>query len=337
MKIFVLRNNDLGDVLLVTPLIHALKKAFPACTISLGVGDWAKSLLENNPDLDEVFPCNAPWHNKQNCRFRANSLKTFWEGLTYVLFSKEAQLLTKQKFTHGIDVLGSRQGSWLLRRAGIPLRFGVNGYAGGDKWCHKSITFEENKNVAKAALDFLPLFGAKEAIQPRPLIYLSSKEKDEARQRWISGGNKKKVVVAPGAGFPEKCWGNENFSQLLQKLINNHSICIKIVGSLEDRNRIQLEKNDKVEDFCGSLSLRQTASLVSTCDFVITNTSLCMHLAGAFRIPSMTLLGEWYDSAQLHFNQWGYSEGVVLGKELNDGKTEIMTVCDAYQRLKIFL
>jgi len=88
-SIFVLRNNDLGDVLVATPLLHGLRRAFPSAKICMGVGDWAKSLLGNNPDLDQVLPCNAPWHNKQNCRFPANSVKTFAEGLLYLLLSRD--------------------------------------------------------------------------------------------------------------------------------------------------------------------------------------------------------------------------------------------------------
>ena len=112
-------------MLVATPLLVGLKKAFPESKVSIGVGDWAKPLLEHNPHLDEIIPCNAPWHNKQNCRFPANSPKTFLEGLLYVMFSKEVKNIIKNKYTHGIDVLGSRQGSWLLRRARISNRFGV--------------------------------------------------------------------------------------------------------------------------------------------------------------------------------------------------------------------
>ena len=70
-----------------------------------------KVFVEFNSDLDQIVPCNAPWHNKQNCHFPANSLRTYMKGLCYVLLSKEARHLTHQKFSHGIDVLGSRQGS----------------------------------------------------------------------------------------------------------------------------------------------------------------------------------------------------------------------------------
>ena len=88
-SVFVLRNNDLGDVLLVTPLLCGLRKAFPQARIFVGVGDWANELLAGNPDIDEVLPTNAPWHNKRNCRFPANSPRTFLEGLLYALLSSE--------------------------------------------------------------------------------------------------------------------------------------------------------------------------------------------------------------------------------------------------------
>ena len=333
---FLLRNNDLGDVLVATPLIFGLKKAFPDSKISMGVGDWARPLLVNNPHLDEIITCNAPWHNKQNCRYQANSSKTFIEGLLYVLFSKESKKITKKKFTHGIDILGSRQGSWLLRRARIPKRFGVKGYAGGDSWCQKSVMFEESRNVSVAALEFLKLLGSNKFVEPRPQIYLTKHEVNEAQQMWkVCDSKKKKIIIAPGGGFPEKCWGDEHFYRLCNVLLNEHSIVISIIGSQEDRARIHIKENDRIHNFCGRLNLRQSASLVSQSDFVITNTSLCMHLAGAFSISSLTLLGDWYDSAKLHHQQWGYPEGKVLGKETNSHNHQVATVKDAIQHLKM--
>ena len=177
---------------MTTPLLHGLRKSFPNAKIAIGVGDWAKPLLENNPNIDKIIKCNAPWHNKQNCRYPANSPKTFLKGLSYSLFSKEARYLKKEKFSHGIDVLGSRQGSWLLRSVGIPNRFGVKGYAGGDNWCKKCVLFEENRKVAEAALEFLKLLGSNEKIEPRPKIFLTKNEIKEAEQRWNTCDIKKK-------------------------------------------------------------------------------------------------------------------------------------------------
>jgi len=321
-----------------TPLIRGLKKAFPESKISLGVGDWAMPLLENNPYLDEIIPCNAPWHNKQICRYPANSPKTFLEGLCYSLFSKEARYLRKESFSHGIDVLGCRQGSWLLRSAGIPNRFGVKGYAGGDNWCKKSVSFKENRKVAEAALEFLKLLGSNEKIEPRPKIFLTENEVKEARRRWNGGDSKKKkIIIAPGGGFPEKCWGDENFNLLTNLLLNEDSLEISVIGSREDRVRIRVQECDRFKNWCGSLTLRESAAMVSQSDFVITNSSLCMHLAGAFEIPSLTLLGDWYDSANLHHLQWGYPEGKVLGKEKISGIIRTIEPIEALQTVKNIL
>ena len=322
-------------MLVTTPLLHGLRKSFPSAEISIGVGDWAKPLLENNPDIDKIIPCNAPWHNKQNCRYPANSPKTFLTGLYYSLCSNEARYLRKKKFSHGIDVLGSRQGSWLLRSARIPSRFGVKGYAGGDNWCKKSVLFQENRKVAEAALEFLKLLGSNEKIEPRPKIYLTEDEVKEARRRWNAyDSKKKKIIIAPGGGFPEKCWGDENFNNLTELLIRETSLVISIIGSKEDKPRIRIQESEQLKNRCGSLSLRESAAMVSQSDFVITNTSLCMHLAGAFKIPSLTLLGDWYESAKLHHKQWGYPESTIKGKELKASINHLCPVSQAYETIQ---
>ena len=333
-KIFVLRNNDLGDVLVTTPLLEGLRLCYPESFISVGVGDWAKSLLQGNPNINEIRSCNAPWHNKQNCNFPANSPRTFLVGLSFILLSKQSRNLTRERFTFGIDVLGSRQGSWLMLRAGIKSRFGVKGYAGGDQWCEDYVIFDENRNVANAALAFLPLIGCHKEIEPRPQIFLSKQEKEDVRKIWNTKTSRaKRVVIAPGGGFSEKCWGNSRFTELTNLLLKEDNLQICILGSKEDRNRIKYQKNlgyNKIQNFCGTIELRKSAALISEADFVFTNSSLCMHLAGAFKIPSITLLGECYDSASLHQSQWGYIESQVLGKEISFGKNNIVCATEAY-------
>jgi len=319
-------------VLVATPLLQGLKTAFPKSKVSIGVGDWAMQLLENNPYVDEVISCNAPWHNKQNCRFPANSPKTFFEGLLYVLFSKESRYISAKKFTHGIDVLGSRQGSWLMRRAKTPNRFGVKGYAGGDNWCTKYIDFKTERKVAEAGLEFLNLMNAKVETDPRPTIYLTENETTEAEISWGERSSSTiRIVLAPGGGFPEKCWGDQNFTELTNVLLKNENYKICIIGSKEDKNRIYSNDSSQLTNLCGKLSIRQSAAMVSFADYVICNTSLCMHLAGAFKIPSLILLGKWYDSAELHQKQWGYPESTIKGKELKAFRKQTCSVSEAYE------
>ena len=158
--------------------------------------------MQNNPDIDEVIACNAPWHNKQNCFYPANSPKTFLTGLFYVLMSKESKIITKKKFTHGIDVLGSRQGSWLLRRAKIRQRYGVKGYAGGHKWCQRFIKYKDDRHVIISNLKFTEFLGIIDSTEARPKIYLTKKEILEGKSVWSKTESKKqRLVIAPGGGL----------------------------------------------------------------------------------------------------------------------------------------
>jgi heptosyltransferase-2 len=221
-----------------------------------------------------------------------------------------------------------------MLRAGIKSRFGVKGYAGGDQWCEDYVNFDETRNVANGALAFLPLIGCHKKIEPRPQIFLSKKEKDDGKKLWNNKSSRtKRVVIAPGGGFPEKCWGDTRFTELTNLLLKEDNMQICILGSKEDCNRIKYHKNlgyNKIQNFCGTFDLRKSAALISEADFVFTNSSLCMHLAGAFKIPSITLLGSFYNSAKLHQSQWGYIESQVLGKEISIGKNCIVCVTEAY-------
>jgi len=219
-----------------------------------------------------------------------------------------------------------------MRRARIPNRLGVKGYAGGDNCCTKYINFKEDRKVAEAGLKFLELLNAKAEIDPRPTIFLTKNEDDEAEAVWgEKSASKKRIVLAPGGGFPEKCWGDQNFSHLTNLLLKNKNYQLCIIGSKEDKSRISANNSSQLTNLCGNLSLRQSAAMVSLADFVVCNTSFCMHLAGALRVPSLILLGEWYDSAELHQKQWGYPESTVKGKELKSFRNQNCSTSDAHE------
>ena len=167
-----------------------------------------------------------------------------------------------------------------------------------------------------------------------PLLFLTESEQKEAENRWRGRNSSQTNNSSTRRRLSGKCWGNESYSELVTLLLK-HTQQICIIGSNEDHDRIASETwnnhNRRVQNLCGYLSLRQSAALVSRSDFVFSNTSFCMHLAGAFRIPSIILLGHWYDSAKLHADQWGYPEGKVLGREVSEGQFSILSSEEAYK------
>ena len=316
-SILVLRNNDLGDLLVITPLFEALRRLFPAARIVAGVGDWNRPVLERNPHLSAVVSVNAPWHN----RFvRPQGLLASME---YLLSSREVEELAAQHFEVGIDVLGSPFGSLLLLRSGIPHRLGVKGYAGGHSAAHRCVSFSEEDYVGGASLRFAELLGASALPPVKPQLFLTEAEQEAAESTWqaFQGARRRKgrrIVLGPGGGFPAKCWPLEEWSNLARLLAQITGDSVLVVGGKKDANDGEfLERvNPGVKNLAGREGLRQTFALVAKSDLVLCNSSLLMHVAAAFAKPALVLLGDCFPSASAHAAQWaGGPQILVLGKD----------------------
>jgi len=191
-SIFVLRNNDIGDLLVVTPLFEALHRRFPAARIVAGIGDWGREVLRHNPHVSEVAAVNAPWFNKyRHGRWPAAPLRYVWR-------SPEARALARRRFAVGIDVLGSAWGALLLARAGIPYRLGVRGYAGGHSAAQATVEFDPALHVGRAALRFAELLGATELPECRPQIFLDGAEIAQAERTWNEAAVPGRAPGGPG-------------------------------------------------------------------------------------------------------------------------------------------
>lgn len=334
-SIYILRNNDLGDYLLITPLLRELKRALPNTKIYLGIGSWGQSLAENNPWVDEIIITDAPWHNKQVCHHPANNFKHWLNALRFIVFSETKKTLKNKDIELGIDILGSPEGSLFLAFSGIKYRFGVRGYAGGDSACQKWVECDMTRNVGESALINMELLGFKnESFDTKPEIYLTKEEISKGASYW-NFYEGKKVVIAPGGGFPEKCWPREKYIQLATLLSQKMRCQILILGGKEDvpaGNQIQ-SIYPNIKNLCGKTNLRETCAIVSHTDQVICNSSFMMHASAAFSISTIVLLGEWYDSTELHKKQWGHSTTTLLGKELGKGKHELATAEEVFERL----
>ncbi|HWB61832.1 MAG TPA: glycosyltransferase family 9 protein [Chthoniobacteraceae bacterium] len=295
-SIFVLRNNDIGDLLVVTPLFEALKRRFPRAKIVAGIGSWNLDVLKHNPYVDEVV-LNAPWHNG---KVRPQGLIA---GLRYIYTSSEARDLAAQRCEIGIDVLGSGYGALLMMRCGMPFRLGVRGYGGGHSTAQRCVVYNEREHVGRAALRFAELLGATELPENRPQLFAWPKPE-------INGV----IVMAPGGGHPGNCWPLENYVELARALTPRK---IVVIGGEKDREAAAkiAEGRVNVDVVAGALPLAETFRLIAGCAMVITNSSMAMHAAAAFRKPCFALLGAGVRSASAHAAQWAYPETRVLGAE----------------------
>lgn len=314
-SILVLRSNDLGDLLIVTPLFAALSRRYPEAQIVAGIGSWNIDTLKLNPYVSEVIAIDTPWHNK----FVRDQSTV--QRMRYLLSSNVIQSLSQHRFDIGIDVLGSNLGSLLMLRLGIPHRLGVRGFGGGHLAVQQFIDYDPFEQVGRSALRFAELLGAKELPECRPQIFLSEAEQLEGEKRWQQQETEaptERILIAPGGGFAEKCWAGENFVKLIHLLMAEGGRQVIVVGGKQDRalGAAIVCAVPGVLNLAGDLELRQTFALIAAADTIFCNSSMVMHAAAAFRKQTFVLLGEGIDSARQHAAQWGYPHTChVLGKD----------------------
>lgn len=331
-SIFVLRNNDIGDLLAVTPLFDALRRRFPAAHIAAGVGRWNLPCLQGNPHLSEVLLAEAPWFNRQVPR------QTPFHALAWIASSEQAREIARRRFDVGIDVLGSRWGTLLLLRARIPYRLGVRGYAGGHSGVQAQVEFDPWEHVGRSALRFAELLGATDLPPCRPQIFLDAAERRLGEACWREAGEERpRVVIGPGGGAAARCWPLERFAALSSLLAERTQAAVAVAGGPRDRDagdRIAAAA-PRARNLAGHLSLRETFALVAAADLVVCNSSMLMHAAAAFRRPTLVLLGPSFPSARQHDAQWGYPGTCrSLGREtggrdtLADPEEALAALCD---------
>ena len=348
-SIFVLRNNDLGDVIIITPLFDALRRRFPDSAIIAGVGAWSAPILRGNPHVSEVLELQAPFHNKYlslPVDGRAKSLATNdLRAMRYLAHSPEIALLRKRRFDVGIDVLGSAWGELLLMRAHIPYRIGVGGYEGGEPGAAQTVPFDHREHVGRTALRLAEALGAVDLPSLQPQIFLTPAEREGGEAAWRAAGagqprQRLRIVLAAGGGLPEKCWPLEHFVQLTRLIDAVAPATVVIVGGAADRESAATiaGASPNATTRAGSLSLRDTFALLAAADMVVTNASMVMHAAAAFGVPTVVTLSSHFDSAAAHDRQWGYPTCRSVGR--GSGTDRILTppeVLEAMQDLHVHL
>lgn len=183
------------------------------------------------------------------------------------------------------------------------------GDRGGHTAAEKFVQYNPTEHVGRSALRFAELLGATDLPENRPQIFLSTQERKEGEGHWPDRtGGRSRIALGIGGGFREKCWPAENFAAMLDSLAERRVVDVALVGGAEDRTMgARLSANRAhVRDFSGRLSLRETFALTAASDAVVTNPSMLMHVAAAFRKPTVVVLGPYFPSAADHDAQWGY-------------------------------
>jgi heptosyltransferase-2 len=285
-KILIFRNQGIGDLILITPAIRAIRSLHPKAHISVFVGDWSRVSLKNNPYIDEIISYPDPWiQSKKPFRILQliNNLRKKHFSRVYIFHS------------HTILHL-------MVYLARIPERYGFS-FKGSGKFLTHTTEWQPNTSryIADNYLD-IPRLGGFSGCDLSLDFFLSQDDVKNAHQilHKYNLENKNFYLIAPGGGINprqnvfEKRWGEDKFAHLLTLLGEEFSAKFVLLGATGEKEICrQIAQNARIPviDLCGEISLSTSAALLKQSRMLITNDSAFMHIAVAFSIPSVAIFG----------------------------------------------
>ena len=121
--------------------------------------------------------------------------------------------------------------------------------------------------------------------------------------------NQVKIGIMPGGKYPARLWPRRCFAELINKINENFSVKIILLGSDSEKKIAEEIKNQikkKPLDTSGCLTIHQSGALIKQCHLLITNDSGPMHIAAAVRTPTVSIFSAvdipflWYPAGNNH-------------------------------------
>jgi len=291
-RILVVRTDRIGDVLLSTPVIKALRQKYPQAYISMMVSPYARDIVEGNPYLDEVIVYDK-------------------EGKHKGVFGsfKFASRLKKKKFDLAIILHPNNRVHLLTFLSGIPERLGYNLKLGFLLTRRIEHTKQKGqKHEAEYNLDLLGDLGISGNL---PDLFMPLKDDSEkwAEDFFAREGIRdtdKILAINPGASCPSKIWPAERFAEAAEKLSQRYGLKILILGGPKDMylaDKVSREIKAKAINLAGKTSVSRLASILKRCALFISNDSGPVHIASALGTPVISIFGR--AQAGLSPRRWG--------------------------------
>ena len=277
--VVVLRFSALGDVLLSSPAIEALRRAWPETRIVYAVKERLASLLAGNPDVTEVL---ALGEHEGAVGF-ALRLRRLLAGAKTVgvldLHGKIRSLLIRSLLPRSW-----RRVVWHKRDFGdtLPVKLGLRPWRAG-------MLFADRYHAAVEELvgRRLPRGRLRAFVAPADVERAS----DILRRAGIDPA-RPLVGLSPGANWATKRWPVEYYAELAGMALRA-GLQVAVQGSEAERplGAQIAAAAPGVADLTGQLDVAALGGFTSLCAAVVANDSGPMHLARALGVPTLALFG----------------------------------------------
>ncbi len=292
-SILFLRYDRIGDMVLSTAALRALRKGYPRAKITVLASDRNCEILKHNPNIDEIL---------------------IYKGIPWFI-----RVLRPRRFDLVIDpfVTYELKQALMTFLAGGKNRIGFKGSGREIFFNLRCPTASQPKQMVDHLLDLADFAGGKrEGCKPE--VFLSDAEVGWATESLADKGiNAEALTIAihPGAHYPSQRWPAERFGELAKRMLEQCGARIIILGSSDEAGLLKVVKRsvgDGIQIFSCS-GIREFMALLSKCDLLVCNNSGPLHIASALKVPTVSMIGPTVIPLWLPYGE----NNVVLNKRLS--------------------
>jgi predicted lipopolysaccharide heptosyltransferase III len=293
VTILVVRLRLIGDVMFTTPLLRALKRAYPDSRISYVVEADAAPVVRNNPHLVEVIV--AP---------RSRGLARIADDL------RLAQGLRRRRFDLALDLHGGPRAAWLTWASGARERIGYD--IPGRRWmytqvAHRPPDLRPRHSVLNQwdLLEAIPQWpgGAPDPERDAVEMPLDADADRRMAARLDAagvGGDVQLVVLHVSAGNPFRRWPEPFFAETATALAGPARRRVVLSSGPSDRDaasRIAAAARARLASAGGQIvelgefDLQELRSLIARSQVFVGGDTGPLHMAAATRTPVVGIYG----------------------------------------------
>ncbi|MCX7547133.1 glycosyltransferase family 9 protein [Xanthomarina sp. F1114] len=321
MKILVIQQKMIGDVLTSSVLFEALRERYPKAQLDYLINSHTMPVVENNPFIDE-FILFTPETEK--------SKKELWNL---------AQSISKRDYNVIIDVYSKLSSNLITALSGAKTKISYYKYYSSFIYTHNIKRDKQtNETCGLAIVNRLQLLEPLNIhIQSaKPKIYLTSEESETSKQFLISNGinlEKALIMISVLGSGTNKTYPFDYMSQVIDQIIatTNGQILFNYIPKQEAEakaifNLCKPETQTHIYMNLFGKSLREFLALTAHCHALIGNEGGAVNMAKALNIKTFTIFSTWIDKDTWNiFEEKNINESVHLKDykpKLYSGKTE---------------
>jgi ADP-heptose:LPS heptosyltransferase len=298
-RVLLVRLRSIGDTVLSTPCIFALRRFLPNAQIDILVEDWVAPVLDDHPHVDNVVVL---------------------ERGGMISRARVARQIRSTGYDVVYNLHGGTTATFLTRASGARHRVGFKTYQYAQLHNHQApspllLWGQQKTHSVEQQLALLGWTGVPVTDRPRTQLAVTPEAARAVDQLLVEAGHADRefALLHPAAAFATKQWATENFARVAESIAARGLPSVAIAGPGEREILSTLQAHASVPIFTFDVSLPEVSALAARSQIFVGNDSGIAHIAAAVGTPSVVIFGS---SNVAHWRPWNKTAAEVVLEEM---------------------